>query len=192
MAIAMTPRPVWPKARRLWTFDEMVAKLPETNAPTELWDGEIITPPAPTPDHQDIVLDLAAGLKTHVARRKSGKVFVSPIDVVFSPRRTVQPDVVFISKERRNIIQDYIRGVPDLVIEVVSQGSWRRDRVEKQKLYGQYAVPEFWIVDPEAKMIEVFVWERGAYRLPSRAEADGQAASKVLPGFVVSWQDLSA
>ena len=113
----------------------MVAKLPETNMPTELWDGEIIMSPAPRPSHQEIVLNFASVLKHFVTAKKLGKVFVSPIDVVLSQRRVVQPDIIFIAKARFEIVQDCIRGVPDLAVEVISEGSWRRDRVDKKGLY---------------------------------------------------------
>ena len=188
MATTTLPRP---KAKRLWTFDEMVAKLPETNTAMELWDGEIVMSPSPKPDHQRIVLNFATLLKTFVAAGKRGEVFVSPIDVVLSQRRVVQPDVLFIAAENRGIIRDHIRGVPDLVVEVVSEGSWRRDRVEKKNLYEQFGVKEYWIVDPESQTIEVFARDKGVYRLHSRAEL-GQAASKVLSGFAVTWDQLAA
>src|SRR5229473_3491380 len=115
MAIAAVPKP---QAKRLWTFSETAATLPESNSPTELWDGEIITSPAPTPSHQDVVLNYASLLKDFGAGKRLGKVFVSPIDVVLSQRRAVQPDIIFISSGRSEIIQDVICGAPDLVAEV--------------------------------------------------------------------------
>src|SRR6266446_6990309 len=153
MATAAVPKP---QARRFWTFNQMAARLPESNSPTELWDGEIIMSPAPTPSHQDIVFNFASLLKEFVSAKKLGRVFVSPIDVVLSEHRAVQPDIIYISKTRAHIIQDVIGGVPDLVAEVVSGGSWKRDRVEKKGLYEQFGVVEYWIIDPEARTAEVF------------------------------------
>ncbi len=187
MTTALKPKP---KARRLWTFEELAARLPESNQPVELWDGEIVMSPAPKPDHQEIVLNFATRLKAHVQIKKSGRVFISPVDVVFSPRRSVQPDVVFVAAAHLGIVADCIRGVPDLVAEVISEGSWRRDRVDKKDLYEQLEVPEYWIIDPEAGKIEVFALVRGAYRLHCRAELDQPAASKLLPGFTVTWLQL--
>ncbi|MEK7684723.1 MAG: Uma2 family endonuclease [Verrucomicrobiota bacterium] len=189
MAIASISRP---RVRRLWTFDEMVAKLPETNMPTELWDGEIIMSPAPRPSHQEIVLNFASVLKHFVTAKKLGKVFVSPIDVVLSQRRVVQPDIIFIAKARFEIVQDCIRGVPDLAVEVISEGSWRRDRVDKKGLYEQFGLPEYWIVDPESQTIEVFVLDKGAHRLHARAGLGQTAVSRILPGFNLNWEQLVA
>jgi len=182
-----------PKAQavRRWTFSQMAASLPESNSPTELWDGEIIMSPVPTPSHQDIVLNFASLLRDFVTAKKLGKVFVRPIDVVLSPRRAVQPDIIYIAKPRLQIIQDVIRGAPDLVAEVVSEGSWKRDRVDKKGLYEQFSVPEYWIIDPEAHTIEVFVSGKKGYQLHSRAESGKTAVSKLVPTSAACWHQLT-
>ncbi len=169
----------------------MAAQLPESNSPTELWDGEVIISPAPAPALQEVVLNFAFLLRQFVAARKLGKVFVSPIDVVLSQSRAVQPDVTFISNSRIQIIQDVIRGAPDLVAEVVSQGSWKRDRVDKKGLYEQFGVAEYWIIDPEAQTIEVFALAKRGYELHSRAGLKQRAASRLLPGFTATLAQLT-
>lgn len=178
------------KAQRPWTYDEMLAELPETNLPTELWDGELVMSPTPNPSHQTIVLGFVRLLQDFVASRKAGTVFISPLDVVLSPHRVVQPDLFFISNSNSDIIQNYIRGVPDLAVEVISQGSWKRDRVEKKALYEQVGVAEYWIVDPESRSIEVFALWKGVYQLHSRAAESETAKSKLLAGFKISFSQL--
>jgi Uma2 family endonuclease len=178
------------KARRVWTYDEMVAELPETNQPVELWNGEIIMSPAPHPHHQEIVLNFAQTLKEFVTPEKLGKVYVSPLDVVLTQRRVVQPDVLFISKARLEIVKNYIDGVPDLAMEVISEASWQRDRIEKKALYEQSGLPEYWIVDPDSETIEVFALIKGVYQLHRRAVGAQTAKSKLLPGFGLSFKDL--
>jgi Uma2 family endonuclease len=189
MATATMTRP---KARRLWTSEEMVAELPETNLPVELWDGEIVMSPTPTPSHQTIVLRLTRVMDDFVRDKKAGTVFVSPLDVVLSPRRVVQPDLFFISHDNGDIIQDQIRGVPDLAVEVISPGTWKRDRVEKKALYEQCGIAEYWIVDPESRSIEVFALTKGVYQLHSRASDSTVAKSKLLAGFKISFGQLVA
>jgi Uma2 family endonuclease len=187
MATTTMPRP---KARRLWTYDELAATVPETNQPTELWDGELIMSPAPRPSHQEIVMQVARRLQDFVTAHDLGKIFISPCDVVLTQRRTVQPDVIYVSRARQAIIQDNIQGVPDLVVEVISEGSWRRDRIDKKALYEQFGLPEYWIIDPEARTIEVFVLTEGAYRLHTRASDAQSVSSRLLAGFSVSFSHL--
>lgn len=189
MAIAALTKP---RGKRLWTYDEVLKELPETNQPVELWDGELIVSPSPHPKHQRIVLRLCERLNGFVKSRKLGEVFISLLDVVLSQRRVVQPDIIFVSNARQSIVQDRIRGVPDLAVEVISEGSWYRDRMAKKTLYEQFGLPEYWILDPETRRIEVFTLLKGAYQLHSGA-VDAQAAkSKVLSPFKVSFRDLES
>jgi Uma2 family endonuclease len=178
------------KAKRLWTYAEMVAELPETNLPVELWNGELIMSPAPHPDHQRIVGSFYKILDRFVEHQELGQVFVSPVDVVLTPRRVVQPDVLFISKARLGIVKDCIDGAPDLAMEVVSEYSWQRDRIEKKALYEQAGLPEYWIVDPDSETIEVFALTGGVYKLHSRANRGQTAKSKLLAGFSISFKQL--
>lgn len=189
MTAAELTRPETP-AQRLWTYDEMVAELPETNLPMELWDGEIVISPTPTPSHQTIVGSFYRAIDGFVREHKAGRVFPSPLDVVLSEHRVVQPDVFFVANANREIIQDRIRGVPDLVMEVISQGSWKRDRVEKKALYEQVGIAEYWIIDPESRSVEVFALAKGVYQLNSRAVDSEIAKSRLLAGFKVSFGQL--
>ena len=178
------------KAKRLWTYAEMVAELPETNLPVELWNGELIMSPAPHPDHEEITLNFAATLKDFVTRKNLGKVYASPIDVVLTSRRVVQPDVIFISKARLGIVKQCIDGVPDLAMEVISEHSRRRDRIEKKALYEQAGLLEYWIIGPDNETIEVFALTSGAYQLHSKATVEQNAVSKLLAAFSVSFKQL--
>ena len=132
-----------PAEPRRYTYDELVAEMPETNQPGELWDGELVMSPAPSFSHQEIVLGLYRRLHEWVASHGLGKVIAAPIDMVLSPRRVVQPDVAFIAKERFQIIQHAIMGPVDLAVEVVSAGNRNRDRIEKRDLYEQYDVKKY-------------------------------------------------
>jgi Uma2 family endonuclease len=188
MATAALPRPA--ARKRLWTYDEMVAELPETNLPVELWDGEIIMSPTPVPNHQRVVSRLFKLMDSFVTENKLGEVFISPLDVILTQKRVVQPDVFFISQSRLNLVTDRVRCAPDLAVEVISEGSWKRDRVEKKDLYEQHGVREYWIVDLEARTIEVFSLDKGAFKLASKAESGEAASSKLLSGFSVAWSQL--
>src|SRR2546427_2663638 len=102
---ATLDQPVVAPAKRLYTYDELVAEMPETSQPCELWDGELIMSPAPSFDHQEIVLRFYRRLFEWVSQRKLGKVVTAPIDMVLSPHRAMQPDVAFIAQDRLGIIR---------------------------------------------------------------------------------------
>ena len=177
---------------RRWTFDELAADVPESNQPMELWDGELIMAPAPSFYQQEVVARFYDGLKRWVAQRHLGRVVFTPIDMILTSRRVTQPDVLFISNERRHIIQDRVRGAADMVAEVISPESRRRDRIEKRDLYEQHGVREYWIIDPEAETVEVLFLDRGEYRLAGRWRPGEQAHSQLLKGFKVAVTALFA
>ncbi len=177
---------------RRWTFEELAAEVGETNKPMELWDGELFLSDAPTFSHQEIVARFYERLKDWASPRALGKVVFAPIDMILTCRRVTQPDVLFISSERLDIIKDRVRGAADLVAEVISPDSRRRDRIEKRDLYEQHGVREYWILDPEAETVEVLFLDRGEYRLVGRWRPGDRARSQLLKGFSVAVTELFA
>jgi len=172
------------KTRR-WTFDELAAEIPESNLPTELWDGELVMSPAPSFSHQEVVARFYKLLDAWTQNRHLGKTGIAPVDMVLTARRSTQPDVVFISKKRLGIIKDRLMGAADLVAEVISPESRRRDRIDKRDLYEQHGVREYWLIDPEAGTVEVLHLEAGTYRLVGRWRSGERARSALLEGFEV-------
>jgi Uma2 family endonuclease len=155
-----------------FTYEDYL-HLPEEKR-YEIIDGDLIMVPAPSISHQDISLNLAIILRKFVREKSLGVILCAPCDVILSEVDIVQPDILFISKERLNIItEDNIRGAPDLVIEIISKSSEYRDRVIKRKLYSKYGVKEYWIVDPEKKEIEVLeLKESGLERVRSYGQRE--------------------
>ena len=137
-----------------WTVD-MVHALPDDGKRYEVIDGDLLVTPAPSYDHQDTAFLLARRLHAYLATHRVGHVFMAPTDVIFDPRTLVQPDVVVVpliaGKRPRNYAE---AGTPVLAVEIVSPGSARTDRVRKRDLYQREGVPEDWIVDPDARVIE--------------------------------------
>lgn len=123
------------------TFDEYCA-LPVTNQPHELVDGELRTPAAPHRRHQEVSANIHEALRHHVRSGGLGRVLYAPVDVVLDRDRplVVQPDLLFVSADRRGILAEKVYGAPDLVIEVLSPGAEMFDRTERAVLYGQYGV----------------------------------------------------
>jgi len=148
--------------------------------------------PAPSFFHQEIVIRFFKVLDAFVSAGRLGKVTLAPVDMILAPRRAVQPDVAFISNERRAIIGDRLSGAADLVAEIISPESRRRDRFDKRDLYEQHGVKEYWLIDPEASTVEVLHLVNGEYQLAGRWHPGEKAASKLLPGFEVSVSELFA
>jgi Uma2 family endonuclease len=167
-----------------WTYERYYAL--DDDQRYEVIDGELLVVPGPGTVHQRIVGELFFRFATHVRAHGAGIVFFSPLDVVLDDRNVVQPDVLFIRKDAPEIIDPRaIRGAPDLVVEIVSPSSRRRDRKVKAELYARARVPEYWIVDPAERSIEVLSLGDHGYELFSGAAGTGAAASKVLRGFAV-------
>ncbi|MBI4626052.1 MAG: Uma2 family endonuclease [Verrucomicrobia bacterium] len=105
--------------------------------------------------------------------------------LAFAPRRSFQLDVLFVSKAKRHLMQKILRGPADLVIEVISEWGRRRDRIDKRDIYALHGIPEYWIVDPEARSVDVLTLEKGEYRLAGRAGVGETARSVLLDGFAL-------
>jgi len=158
---------------------EDAQQMPDDGMRYEAIGGELILTPAPNLRHQDIVFRLALQLQTILVEPGHGRLWISPVGVEFpATSEGVQPDLVFVSNERRGIIADLtLKGPPDLVIEVLSPGTARRDRGLKHRLYARRGVAQYWIVDPEADAVEVHrfggdpAFERFTDRLPVRLGA---------------------
>lgn len=146
--------------------------------------------PAPSFFHQRIVTRFYKKLDAWVTRRRLGEVAIAPLDMILTNHRTVQPDVIFISNERQHIIQERLMGAADLVMEVISPESRRRDRIDKRDLYEQHGVREYWLLDPEAQTVEVLHSEAGEYELVGRWRPGEQARSRLLKGFAVAVADV--
>jgi Uma2 family endonuclease len=129
----------------------------------ELLFGRLYLAASPTPWHQMVALYLWRHLES-IAEASGGFVSSAPLDVVLADHSVVQPDVIYISAERLEVLlRKRIEGAPDLLVEVLSPGSGRRDRGEKLNLYAQTGIREYWIVDPEMRQIEFLVNEAGRF-----------------------------
>jgi Uma2 family endonuclease len=164
---------------------------PETLKRRELVWGVLREPPSPFYSHQRVVTDLAVLLHQHTRVRGLGQVCVSPIDVVLDgPKALIlQPDIVFMSTDRLGIVNDQIWGAPDLVVEVLSQGTSRYDQGPKLGWFRKYGVRECWLVNPGARQITVHTLE---VRRPTKSvyEAAQTVRSCVLPELELRVTDL--
>lgn len=164
--------------------------MPDDGRRYEIHGGELVMVPAPIMRHQFAALEIVTVLNDY--RRRSGGLAVpAPFDVVFDEHDVLQPDVVFFRAERLHLLDPDgpARAAPDLVVEVLSASTAQLDRGRKMRTFARYAVPEYWIVDPLRRRIEVHVLDRdardagGGYRRAQAAAPGDTVRSVVLPGL---------
>lgn len=149
--------------------------------------------PSPTGAHQDAVLEIATYLRTYVKLAGLGIVRVAPFNVQLSPEDIFQPDVLVILNAKRQKLHDtFLDGPPDLAVEVASPRTAGYDRREKQDTYAQYGVPEYWIVNAEARTVEVLVLEEGHYRSLGVFTGKQTLPSSIVPNFPVRVEQFFA
>lgn len=146
-----------PAAQRRWTAREvrqLIADNPRQTPRYELVDGELLVTPSPIPTHQRAVHLLAHFLEAYVQRNPIGDVYVSPSDIELEPGTIVQPDVFVVpTHEAQRILREWPARELLVAAEVLSPSSGRADKVKKRPLYGRH-VPECWIVDLDARIVE--------------------------------------
>jgi Uma2 family endonuclease len=157
----------------------------------ELIYGRLYVSPSPNPRHQVIVTALWSVLH-RIARATGGIAFVAPLDVYLAEHSVVQPDVLYLRAANRGIVGQRIEGAPDLMVEVLSPGTSRRDRAVKLSLYAEAGVREYWLVDPAERQIEFLVNESGRFvvALPAGREYRSQALEEVRLDLVDFWTEV--
>ncbi len=158
------------------------AMLPK-DAPFELINGKLAHMPSPFIKHQRISGKLYVQLYTHIQAENLGEVFSVPLDVHFDKENVFQPDLLFVSNKRKHIIQEYVYGAPNLVVEISSKGTAEKDQKEKKAIYEQYGVQEYWIIEPKTEHLELYTLEDGILKLQKTLSKLDTLESNVLKGF---------
>ncbi len=157
----------------------------------ELIEGELLMTPSPVPKHQRISGKLEFALRKFVTENDLGELFDAPCDVYLDDENVVQPDILFIAKERLSIIgEKNIKGAPDLLIEIISESSAYRDMVQKKKLYARFGVKEYWIVIPEEKLIEIYILKDNAFQLYKTYSGDDTLDSPYLKSLKIVLKEV--
>ena len=170
------------------TYEDYLC-FPDDGKRREIMDGELYVTAAPNLKHQAVAVNLVTCIKLFLDRERLGRVFVAPTDVVLSDVDVVEPDILFVSKERIDrLAENNIQGAPDLVVEILSPSTRRTDERIKLKRYEQFDVREYWIVDPELEIVKIY--RRGAKgsleRVAELAQESGDAlTSPLLPGLTI-------
>lgn len=158
---------------------------PETPIPQELIYGAHRVADAPLVNHQRVVLRLATVLQTHVESHALGEVLVAPIDVILDADRALvlQPDLLFVTRQRDHIVRERVYGPPDLVVEVLSPHPRIGALDERIRWFAAYGVREIWLYDQPARQLHVMTCRRARVTSTTALHATDRLRSTVLPSL---------
>ena len=166
-----------------YTYQDLLT-TPDDRNRYEIFEGDIIVTPAPNEPHQTAAMNLSVILGTYIKRHGLGKLYAAPLDVYFDEETVIEPDLLFVAKDRFSIIEKQrIKGAPDLVVEVLSPSTEERDRGFKFKRCAQEGVKEYWLVDPDRRAVDVYTLTLKGYELFGKFGGDQTVKSKILPGL---------
>ena len=171
-----------PQTSTKMTYEDLLL-LPEDGLRHEIIDGEHYVNASPVTKHQRVSYNLILAIGNYLAEHPVGKLFHAPLDIVFSRYDVVEPDLLYISNERREIITTKnIQGSPDLLIEILSESNRKYDEITKRALYEHTDVGEYWIVDPRRDAIQIFRRNAaGRYEPAAELIGDDRLTSPLFP-----------
>jgi len=170
---------------------EDYCELPDDGMRYEILDGDLYMSPSPIRIHQRIVANLLLILDPHVRRNLLGEIYIAPFDVLLSDHNIVEPDLIFVSNARSAILTDKnIKGAPDLLVEVLSPSSERRDQHDKRNIYARWGVDWYWIVDPDGGTLMELQRVDTAYAEISKPSRGMQFTPKLFPGLSINVNSL--
>ncbi len=184
--------PVSPSVK--FTYDDLVG-FPDDGRRHEIIDGEHYVTPSPNTKHQTVVTNVLASVYGYLKDHSIGRVFTAPFDVVFSNFDIVEPDVLYISRARLEVLTtQHVRGAPDLVVEILSPGTRRTDEITKRRLYERFGVQEYWVLDPELDSVKVYRRGEAAFERVAELNAEGEDVLKtpLLPGWSMPVAEIFA
>jgi Uma2 family endonuclease len=175
------------------TYDDLES-IPEEHPGDrhEIVNGELVVTPSPAPMHQIVSRALFRLLDRHVTAGDLGEVLFAPVDIRLTPDNVLIPDIIYIAGDRLHVIgSKTVDAPPDLVVEILSPGTRRRDLDTKRALYARFGVQEYWIVDPDAKTVTFLVLAGDRYESVPPGDY-GAIESRVLPGLTLALTDVFA
>lgn len=168
------------------TYDDFLL-FPDDGKRHELIDGKHYVTPSPNRKHQAIAWNLTVIIGTYLETHPVGRAFAAPFDVLFSEFDVVEPDLLYISNARRDEIltTQHVRGAPNLVVEIGSPSTRKRDETIKRKLYERFGVEEYWVIDPDIETIAVYRRIGEGYQrvLELTVEQNDTLTTPLLPGL---------
>jgi Uma2 family endonuclease len=192
---ASSPQPSEQHTRIKLTYDDFVL-FPDDGKRHELIDGEHYVTPSPNTRHQKISGRLYLMIGNWLEANQMGEVYYAPFDVVFTRFDVVEPDLLYMSRQRaaQILTEKHVNGAPEIVVEINSPGTRKRDETIKRRLYEREGVVEYWIVDPVVDVIRVYRRTGDGFGRPSElsAESSDVLTTPLLPGLEIPLQRVFA
>jgi len=182
-----------PQTSTKMTYEDLLL-LPEDGLRHEIIDGEHYVNASPVTKHQRVSYNLIVEIGIYLREHPVGRLYPAPLDIVFSPYDVVEPDLLFITNERSEIITTKnIQGAPDLLVEILSESNRKYDEVTKRALYERTGVGEYWIVDPVSDTVRVFRRNAtGRYEIAANLSRDETLTSPLFPTLEIQLDEIFA
>jgi Uma2 family endonuclease len=181
-----------PPGKIVLTYDDY-CELPNDRNRYEILDGELSVAPAPATKHQITLGNLYRIVSIHVLANHTGRLLLAPTDVILAATTVVQPDLVFVSNDRSQVVTPRgVEGAPSLVVEILSPTTHRTDRVTKAQLYAKHQIPHYWLVDPDQHSVEAYELVIDRYDLVASTHGAEVFTPSLFPGLSIQLADLWA
>jgi len=166
-------------------------EMPEGPPWYQLIEGMLVSEPSPSSAHQSIGVNLTLLLGAYLRSNRLGKIFFAPLDVYLSPEDVFQPDLIYVSAGRQEIIgRGGLRAAPDLAVEILSPSSSLRDRTQKLRIYAASGTTECWLIDPEAKNLQIYEFALDRKRPTRVISLEESFTSQLFPGLTVTAAEI--
>jgi Uma2 family endonuclease len=175
---------------KLLTFEDYARLTPPESGNYELHNGKIIHMPSPLEPHQTLAFKLTLQLGNHIVKHKLGKLLFAPMDVIFNDNDTMQPDLLFVSNERLSIVDRQIKGAPDFLVEILSDGNTTKEMSYKKHIFETHGVREYWLINLNKQTISQYENIEDEFVIRNKIQKDGSLKSVVIEGFTLKASDI--
>ena len=175
---------------KLLTFNDYERLTPPDSGNYELHNGKIVYMASPLAPHQIVSGNLHAAIHFHIRKDKLGIVLTAPMDTILTPNDTVQPDLLFISKEREHIIDRQVKGAPDFIIEILSGSNNPKEMSYKKYIYETTGVREYWVVNMEKQLVTQYINVEDEFIVHKIARITDSLTSMVIKDFQIAVLDI--
>ena len=186
MTRAIIPSP----AKVIFTYEDY-RQTPDDGKRYEIIDGDLCVSFPPPVNHQVMIGNLLFALSSFVKSQALGEVILGPVEVYFSDTNIAQPDLIFINHARRHIVKPTkVKGAPDLVIEVLSPGTEKRDRTIKRRMYAQFGVCEYWMAKAKTATVAILRLRDGKLVPAAHLGKSDVLTSLLFPGLEIPLAEI--